>query len=281
MLDWIEYYSFQIYELAFVVGMGLLCLDVIADLIKRRMDRLRFFDTLMSLATQLPYYFTEAAAFSMTIFLYYHVWYETALIQLPVNYWTVAVVIILCDLGYYLSHLASHKVRLFWLAHAVHHSSPVMNTAVAFRFSPLDPFISPIFHLPLVFFGFNPILVLAGEVVVLAYQFWLHTELVGKLGPLDKVLNTPSNHRVHHGSNEKYLDKNMGGITVIWDRLFGTYQAEEETPEYGLVTPIKTVNPIKVWFSEFPQLFRDLKSAQNLNEVMHFFLAPPGWKKEE
>lgn len=280
MIDWVEYWSYVTYELALVVGAGLIVLEFVVDLITRRMSKLRILDSFASLSTQIPYYFTELVAVSLTLGLYYYVWTEFAVFDLPVNAWTIAFALIGADLAYYWSHRLSHEIRLLWVAHAVHHSSPIMNTAVAFRFSPFDPFITPIFHVPLVLIGLDPILVLAAEIVVLVYQFWLHTELIGKLGPLEWIFNTPSHHRVHHGSDPKYLDKNYGGISILWDRLFGTFQREEETPVYGLVEPIDSVNPIKVWFSEIPRLFRDLMKARSVSEFACYIFARPGWKPE-
>jgi sterol desaturase/sphingolipid hydroxylase (fatty acid hydroxylase superfamily) len=114
--------------------------------------------------------------------------------------------------------------------------------------------------------------------VVLAYQTWLHTKLVGKLGLLEWVLNTPSDHRVHRGCDQKYLDKNYAGILIVWDRMFGSFQEEEETPIYGLITNFNRKNPIKVWFSEFRDLWGDLKSSKSIVEVFGYLFKPPGWK---
>ena len=155
-----------------------------------------------------------------------------------------------------------------WVAHSVHHSSPIFNTAVAFRFSPFDPFIAPLFHAPIVLLGVHPMLLIIAELIVLVYQFWIHTELVGRMGPLEAIFNTPSNHRVHHGSDAHYIDKNYGGITVIWDRLFGTYQRELETPKYGLTTPIDTVNPFKVWFFHLPAFCRDVINSRSVGQLV-------------
>jgi len=149
---------------------------------------------------------------------------------------------------------------------------------VSIRFGPFESFASALFHFPLIFLGFPPALVFFGIIVVLAYQTWLHTELIGKLGPLEGVLNTPANHRVHHGCDDKYIDKNYGGILIIWDRLFGTFQREEETPRYGLKRDFDSVNPISVWLSEWPGLYRDLQSAQTFGEAWMFVFGPPGWR---
>jgi sterol desaturase/sphingolipid hydroxylase (fatty acid hydroxylase superfamily) len=116
---------------------------------------------------------------------------------------------------------------------------------------------------------------------VLAYQTWIHTELIGKLGVVDRVLNTPANHRVHHGCDDKYIDRNYGGILIVWDRLFGTYQAEEETPRYGLKRDFHSVNPLVVWFSELPQFVCDVRNARTWRDRWMYMFGPPGWAADK
>jgi sterol desaturase/sphingolipid hydroxylase (fatty acid hydroxylase superfamily) len=144
-----------------------------------------------------------------------------------------------------------------------------------------DPFVSGMFHLPLVLMGINPIYIFMGEILVQVYQFWIHNEMIRKLGPLEWIFNTPSHHRVHHGSDRKYLDKNFGGITIIYDRIFGTFQEEEEIPTYGLTTPINTVNPIKVQFFEFGLLFKDMKKTSGISNKLRYLIKGPGWSPKE
>ncbi len=116
---------------------------------------------------------------------------------------------------------------------------------------------------------------------MLAYQTWIHTELIGKLGVVDRVLNTPANHRVHHGCDDKYIDRNYGGILIVWDRLFGTYQAEEETPRYGLKRDFHSVNPLVVWFSELPQFVCDVRNARTWRDRWMYMFGPPGWAADK
>ncbi|MEM7183920.1 MAG: sterol desaturase family protein [Spirochaetota bacterium] len=155
------------------------------------------------------------------------------------------------DFFYYWHHRALHEVKVLWTFHLVHHSSPWMNLTTSFRLNWFAPLISPFFYLPVCLLGFDPTFIIPIFSLNLFYQFWLHTEGIGKLGFLDKILNTPSNHRVHHGSNELYLDKNHGGFLMIWDRLFGTYQAETEKPVYGITTGFVGHNPFKLVFHGF------------------------------
>ena len=271
-----EYGGF--YDWAGILGLLFLAAGLAQDVAEKRLSGGRFLETLSSLATLIPFYITETLVF-VASFGAFFVAYEYVPWKLPFDSWAMfALAVVAADFAYYWEHRLSHRIRLFWLAHAVHHSSPIMNVAVAFRFSAFDPFIAALFHLPLVLVGFHPVHVAAGEIIVLGYQTWIHNEVVGRLGALEYVLNTPSSHRVHHGADKKYLDKNYGGMLIVWDRLFGTYQKEEETPRYGLTEPINTVNPFKVQFSEFPKLWRDLRASKSAVEAAGYLLRPPGWK---
>ncbi|MCG8325866.1 MAG: sterol desaturase family protein, partial [Thiotrichales bacterium] len=194
--------------------------------------------------------------------------------------WTVALAVLVADFLYYWEHRLAHEVRILWLHHAVHHSSRHMNITTAFRFGPFEGVWGAVMLFPMVLMGFPPELAIFGGLVVLAYQTWLHTELIGKLGPLEWLLNTPSHHRVHHGSDDAYLDRNYGGILILWDRLFGSFQAETERPRYGLTRDFDSVNPLVVWFSELPQFFRDLAAARSWREVWMLTFGPPGWRPE-
>ncbi len=274
-----EILGLTIYDYALLVGLAFITIEVIAVLRKPGGNRkLWFSDTFASLSTQIPFYVVEIFSFLAMIATYFVLWDNVTPYQLPVNGWVIAAGVIAADFAYYWEHRTSHEIRLLWTGHAVHHSSPIFNTAVAFRFGPLEPFVAIMFHLPLIVLGFHPAIVILGELSVQAYQFWIHTDVIGRLGPLDRILNTPSNHRVHHGSDHKYLDRNHGGILMIWDRIFGTYQAEEETPIYGLTTQINTTNPFRVWVSEFPPLFADLKTSKTWGDWFGYLLNPPGWK---
>lgn len=275
-LEYVEYMSFSIYDWTLVFAILFISLELLNEALTRRFNGQRFLETLSSMFTQVPYYLTEGLVFAGAVYLYFTI-YEYIPWQIPVNGYSAVLVLILADLTYYIEHYAIHRIRLFWLAHSVHHSSGVYNTATAFRFSLFDPVVSVLFHLPLVLMGFNPILIFAAEVLVQAYQFWIHNEMIGKLGPLEWFLNTPSHHRVHHGSDAKYIDKNFGGILIIWDRIFGTFQKEEELPNYGLTTPMTSKNPITVQFYEFPRLYQDLVKADSAAVFFKYLIKPPGW----
>ncbi|MCG9720756.1 sterol desaturase family protein [Shewanella sp. Isolate7] len=187
------------------------------------------------------------------------------------------VLIIAQDFCYYWFHRASHRVRWMWAAHVAHHSSERMNFSTAFRQSLMYPLAGMwIFWLPLVVVGFDPNWVVFAVLLNLGLQFFVHTQAVKTLGPLEWVFNTPSHHRVHHGRNPQYIDKNYAGVLIIWDRLFGTYVTEEETVEYGITKPVNSFNPLVVTFSEWRDMFREaFAPGLSMKQRLVLLFAPP------
>jgi sterol desaturase/sphingolipid hydroxylase (fatty acid hydroxylase superfamily) len=184
-----------------------------------------------------------------------------ALFALPENTCTFIMALICVDFFYYWEHRIMHTVPLFWAFHEVHHSSPWFNLSTSYRLNLLDRLLGPLFFAPALLLGFTPKLVLTAFAINLTYQFFLHTQYVGKLGFLEGLINTPSAHRVHHGSNDIYLDKNFGGLFMIWDRLFGTYQPETETVKYGTTTGFISHNPLRVLINGFILLWKKRHTA--------------------
>ena len=270
----------QIDDVFFLIGAAILLIEIAKELFASPVRGRSFLDIVASISTQIPSIAFEILIMSFAYLGFVLIAEYVVTWTMPITIWTVLLALLVCDFVYYWEHRFAHQIRLLWTQHAVHHSSRFMNAAVAVRFGPFEGVASAIFHLPLVFLGFPPALIFFGIIVVLAYQTWIHTELIGKLGPLDAVLNTPANHRVHHGCDDKYIDKNYGGILIIWDRLFGTYQREEETPRYGLKREFSSINPFVVWFSELPQFFRDVAGARNGREAWMYMFGPPGWTPE-
>jgi sterol desaturase/sphingolipid hydroxylase (fatty acid hydroxylase superfamily) len=268
----------QIDEVFFLIGAAILLIEIAEAAFKGNFRRKTFFEMIASASTQIPYLLIEITLMTFAYGVLFLLSATFISWQIPTTWVTVVAAIALADFTYYWEHRIAHEVRLLWTQHAVHHSSRDYNIITGIRFGPLESLWSLIAHVPMVLIGFSPEVVLGSALVVLAYQTWLHTELIGKLGPLEWVLNTPSHHRVHHGSDAKYLDRNYGGITIIWDRLFNTFQVEEERPRYGLTTDFDSQNPIKVWFSEIPALVRDLRRAKSGREVWHYLFSGPGWK---
>ncbi|MBU0917187.1 sterol desaturase family protein [Aquabacterium parvum] len=182
---------------------------------------------------------------------------------------------------YYWFHRASHRMRWFWVNHSIHHSPNQLNLAAAVRIGIFGKVTGTfVFFVPLVWLGFDAKLVGLALTVNLLYQFWIHATWLPRLGWLEGILNTPSAHRVHHACNPQYIDANYGGVLLIFDRLFGTYVPERDDVKlrYGLVKPILSNNPLKVWFTGWLDLLRDLASARSLREAMGYVVMPPGWR---
>ncbi len=187
--------------------------------------------------------------------------------------------IVLVDFLYYIDHRCGHEIRLYWaVSHSVHHSSTQYDQSTGFRVSFIDGFLSPWFYLPAVLIGFNPLLVASALGFIIAYQQWLHTETIGKLSWLDPWLNTPSNHRVHHGSQPQYLDKNYGAVLMLWDQFFGTYAVEKEAVVFGITNPINSHNPVAVHLCELIRLVRDLRTSSSTRDWLAYLYQPPGWQ---
>jgi sterol desaturase/sphingolipid hydroxylase (fatty acid hydroxylase superfamily) len=203
------------------------------------------------------------------------------LATIPFNtLWGVTLLFLATEFAYYWMHRCGHEIRWMWATHIVHHSPEHIHFASAIRLG-VTEFLSGnwLFYLPLYWLGFNPIAISAALSLNLFYQFWLHTDLVGRLGPLERVFNTPSHHRVHHASNPQYLDRNYGGVLIIWDRLFGTFAAEQPHTQivYGLVYPIGSRNPLTIAFHEWSAMARDAIRAPSWRErVRQLFGRPVG-----
>ncbi len=187
------------------------------------------------------------------------------------------------DIAYYILHCADHYIRVFWATHVTHHSSEKFNLTVAIRSSVFQPYYRFIFYLPLAFLGFEALDIVFMYAACQVYGFWVHTETIGKMPAwFEYIFVTPSHHRVHHGSNTIYLDKNMGMALIIWDRLFGTFQEEleEEPVKFGLTSNVKSYNPIKVVFFEWKQIVADLKDAEKRKYAFKYLFGPPGWSHD-
>ncbi|MEM7322298.1 MAG: sterol desaturase family protein [Actinomycetota bacterium] len=200
--------------------------------------------------------------------------------SIPTTWATAILAVVLADLIYYLEHRFEHEHRLPWdLWHSVHHSSPIYDQTTSIRLGLFDGLLTIGFSLPLVLLGFDPILVFAATGLVVGYQTWIHTETVRRMPRwFEAVFNTPSHHRAHHGADEHYLDVNYGGILIIWDRLFGTFRAETNRPEYGLTTQIESANPLDVQFSQIRLLIRDLRNDPDWSTRLRRLWQRPGWQ---
>ncbi|MGW4374001.1 sterol desaturase family protein [Streptomyces albidoflavus] len=199
--------------------------------------------------------------------------------HLPTDtWWSWVLLLIAVDLAWYTNHRFSHRVRIGWAGHQAHHSSEYFNLTTAVR-QKWNPWSEAIFWAPLPLLGFAPWTIYVAFSFNLIYQFFTHTEAVGKLPrPVEFVLNTPSHHRVHHASDPEYLDKNYGGILIVWDRLFGTFQEETHRPTYGLTKPVDTYNVFTLQYHEYGNILADVRSAPRLRDKLGYVFRPPGWK---
>jgi sterol desaturase/sphingolipid hydroxylase (fatty acid hydroxylase superfamily) len=238
-------------------------------------------DTVASLSLGLLNVAINAGTKLVSIAIY--LWlYERRVIDLPaaIGAWSWLVLFFAEDCCYYWFHRMHHEVRLLWAAHVNHHSSQHYNLSTALRQPLLTPITGPWFWMPLPLLGFPPHMILTAQAISLIYQFWLHTEAIDRLGPLEWVFNTPSHHRVHHGKNVPYLDKNHGGVLIIWDRLFGTFAREDERVVYGLTKDIATFNPLRIGFHEVAAIGRDVARAPTVGAKLGYVFAPPGWSHD-
>jgi alkylglycerol monooxygenase len=186
------------------------------------------------------------------------------------------------DLSYYVFHRASHRVNVFWASHVVHHQSEEFNLSVALRQSWIEILVSWVFYLPLALVGFAPAAFVAMSTLDTLYQFWIHTRLVKRLpAPIEWVMNTPSHHRVHHGVNPKYVDKNYAGIFIVWDRLFGTFEEEADEPVYGTVKPLASFSPLWANVHYWVEVAAMSRRAPRMVDKVYAWLAPPEWRPRE
>lgn len=268
----IDYIALSIPVFFLLIGIELL----IARASKKRLYR--YADTLTNLGTgtvqQISSLFWAAATFAVYAFLYEHYRIGDA-----GSSWLAWIGLFLgVDFLYYWFHRLSHEVNFLWGAHVVHHQSEDYNLSVALRQASFQTLFSWVFYLPLALAGFPPLMFAAMLSINTLYQFWIHTRLIGKLGPLEWILNTPSHHRVHHGRNPEYIDKNHGGTLIIWDRMFGTFAEEKAEVIYGVTEPVQSWNPVWVNFHYYRDLLHDGRRARTLRDKLKIWFMTPGWR---
>ena len=187
--------------------------------------------------------------------------------------WVVTFIMI--DLVFYVYHRMSHRIRFLWAIHLSHHSSEEMNFAVSFRQAWFGPISKVPFFMVLPLIGLDPTIIAVAGVISTLWGIVGHTQIIGKLGPIEWFFNTPSHHRVHHGSNKQYIDKNYGNLLIIWDRLFGTFEAEKESVSFGLVKNVNTFNPMKITFMIWSDMYHEIKNSKNFSHALKLFFGPP------
>jgi sterol desaturase/sphingolipid hydroxylase (fatty acid hydroxylase superfamily) len=264
---------------------GFILLVLAEMLVARARDRRRYCprDTLTSL--MLGFGSTVASALTIGAVYAMAVWvWQFRLATIPWSWWAWALCFVLDDFAYYVFHRSAHRVRWFWASHVIHHSSQHYNLSTALR-QTWTGFISLafIFRLPLFLIGFPPAMVFFCAGLNLIYQFWIHTEVIGRMPRwFEAVMNTPSHHRVHHATNARYLDRNYAGVFIVWDRLFGSFEPErdEDRPRYGLVKNIGSFNILWAAFHEWVGIARDLVRAPGLRTRLGYAFGPPGWSHD-
>ena len=246
---------------------------------KRAVQVYRFHDTVTSLNIGFVSETIRSVLKLMSIFVYALVVDQVAAFEWDIGHpavWIVA--FFMYDFFYYWAHRSGHEVNLLWASHVVHHSSEEFNLSTALRQSWTNQVFYWIFYLPMAIVGIPVKVFVITALVSALYQFWSHTRLVGKLGWVDRIFVTPSNHRCHHGRNDYCIDKNYGGTLIIWDRIFGTYTEErdDEPVVYGTLTPLNSWNPVWGNFKNYTTLWRDMRNVTGLREKLHVMFAPPG-----
>src|SRR4051812_47861044 len=224
------------------------------------------------------------AGFAALIAAVYVAAFQVRLFDIPMDRWESWLALFFAiEFAYYWLHRFSHEIRWMWAQHSVHHSARQITLSVSYRLGWTNIIAGPwLFLIPVCWLGFDPLSVALMFAANLLYQFFLHTETVPKLGVLEKILNTPSHHRVHHAVNPEFLDRNYGGVLIVWDKLFGTFAKEGDPAQnrYGLVKQIDTLNPVKIAFSEWIALLRDLRSAKSMGQAARYAFGKPGWSPD-
>ena len=218
---------------------------------------------------------TKLALFAIILYFY-----NLSPLYIPPVWWSYIPCLIVLDFCRYWAHRVGHEQRIWWATHIPHHSSEKYNFSVSFRLSWVQQ-VKVIFFIPIALMGFHPVVFFICNQISVLYQFWLHTELIRKMPAwFEYVMVTPSHHRVHHGRNGKYLDKNYGSTFIIWDRIFGTFQVEEERPDYGITEPVNSYNPAYLVFHEFIEWAKDLRRTRSFRDAWLVTFGKPAAVKE-
>jgi sterol desaturase/sphingolipid hydroxylase (fatty acid hydroxylase superfamily) len=222
-----------------------------------------------------------ALPFIAGVWLYLIVWKHFAIFHLRAGSpWTLAAAFVGADFCYYWWHRASHRCNFLWAGHVVHHQSEDFNLSTALRQNPITSLTSVPFYLPLAVIGIPVGPFVGMKSLMILYQFWIHTQLVRRLGPIELVMNTPSHHRVHHGIDPKYVDRNYAGAFIVWDRIFGTFEQEIETPTYGVLKPLHSFNPLWAILQPWHGMINDMR-GRSLWDCLRIAYYPPGWRPEQ
>ncbi len=272
------------YQQVYLIGLPIVIVFILIEVLFSSLNNKKLYrknDTLCTIGLLtgniLMVFLVKGITLAIHIYLYqYRILDLSSLIPIWMM-WILAFVLI--DLVFYFYHRVSHRSRFLWAVHMSHHSSEEMNFAVSFRQAWLGPISKIPFFIFLPIVGIDPTIIAIAGVISTLWGIVGHTQIIKNLGPFEYIFNTPSHHRVHHGSNKQYIDKNYGNLLIVWDRMFGTFEPEKESVKYGLVKNVKTFNPIKITFMEWSNIFKDIKNSNNIKESLYLFFGPPKTKE--
>jgi sterol desaturase/sphingolipid hydroxylase (fatty acid hydroxylase superfamily) len=273
----LEYSSF--FTVVAIIGgifYGLTLVETVFDVATKRRNEWR--ETMANVAIEIGNRILDNTVIGAIFIIGFFTTEQFAFSEIPVTWWSWVLAIIAVDFTYYWMHRIEHERRILWAVHSVHHSSQEYNLTTALRLSWLESLYEWIFFVPLLLIGFDAIQILSSLIMVVLYQTWIHTEKIGRLGWLDGILNTPSVHRIHHATNASYIDKNYGGILILWDRLFGTYQTEIDRPVYGITSQLGSSNPLTINFDEFRSIYKDVVQAKGISNKTGYAFGRTGWQ---
>lgn len=262
--------------LSIPIYIALIAIEWTYDLIKNK-GIYRLADAYANISSGIFEQITGVFAKVFTIGIYVFVYEHFRITDIPTTWPYLILMWILIDFSYYWAHRWSHVVNIFWMGHVVHHQSEDYNFSVALRQGALQKIFTFWVYLPMAVLGFDPVWFVIIGALNTVYQFWIHTEQINKMGWFGIIFNTPSHHRVHHGRNPKYIDKNHAGSLIIWDKMFGTFQAEEETPVYGVTNPTNHWDPVSSHVKPIKDLFSDMKKVKGFKNRILVLIKPPGW----
>lgn len=267
--------------LAIPIFFLLMAVEVVYDYVKQR-KLYRLSDAVSNISCGIVEQLTGLFAKIFTVAAYHFIFVNFAIFELENTWYWLVLAFLGVDFFYYWAHRMSHQVNLFWLGHVVHHQSEDYNLSVALRQSTFQKMFTFYFYFPMAFLGFKTEWFVLMGAFNLLYQFWIHTEVIDKLPKwFEYIFNTPAHHRVHHGRDPKYIDKNHAGTLIIWDRMFGTFQQEEERPTYGITTPLNTWNPVMANVKPFVNLWNEVKEVPGFANKFKLVWMPPGWYPAE
>jgi alkylglycerol monooxygenase len=255
-----------------------IALDWFAGYMKGKKDYYRFADTVTNLNLGVGQQATNIMSKIVLIGIYDYLYRHFAFVELGNSIPVIIVCTLLFDFIYYWAHRWAHEMNIFWGAHVVHHQSEEYNLSVALRQSWFHNLIAFPLFLPMAFMGFNTLVLGGVAAFVTLYQYWIHTQAIGKMPRwFEFIFNTPSHHRVHHGVNPKYIDKNHAAFLIIWDRMFGTFKEEEETPDFGITTRFPSMNPVWANFHYYVEMFQKASMMRTWKDKVKMIGARPGW----